>query len=157
MFEQGIRYAKLVGKVFVPAKEPVGLLYGWRMPPAEPSVERMIEAGLQPLQVIIGEETVHRFEELVNPIEEHQARLVPSPCWYIGLLGVDPAEQGTGIGSALVRVFLKCAAEDACPTCLWTTTESNVEFYKRLGFEVIAADVLAGSDLPYWIFRQEPA
>jgi GNAT superfamily N-acetyltransferase len=126
------------------------------MPPVEPSVERMIEAGLRPLHEIIGEEPVHRFEQLVNPIEEHQARLVPSPCWYLGLLGVDPARQGTGIGSALVRAFLKCAAEDGFPTCLWTTTESNVEFYKRLGFEVIAADVVAGSDLPYWIFRQDP-
>lgn len=156
LFEQGIRYANLVGKVFTTVGVPAGVVYGWSMPVAQPTVHELTDAGLAPLPQLIGEEAVHRFEALVNPIEELQWRLVPPPCSYLGLLAVDPSRQGTGVGSALVRAFLRNAQQDALPVCLWTTTESNVPFYERLGFGVVADGIVPGSGLEYWIFRQDP-
>jgi len=156
MFEQGIRFAKLIGEALVPAGRPSGLLLSWKIPHAEPSLEQLVEAGLRPLGELIGEDAVRRFERLVLPIEEHQAQLIPQPCWYLAVLGVDPEHQCEGIGSALVRSFTARAEADRIPSCLWTTTEANVGFYESLGFSVVADAVAQDCDLRYWIFRRDP-
>jgi GNAT superfamily N-acetyltransferase len=156
MFDQGIRFAKLVGVAYVPAGNPNGLLLGWRLPVAEPSLEQMMEAGLAPLHELIGKEPVARFEDLVGQIEAHQTRLISLPCWYLAVLGVDPVHQGKGIGSALVRAFLARADTDGIPSCLWTTTQANVGFYESFGYKVAAEDVVPDSELRYWIFERAP-
>jgi ribosomal protein S18 acetylase RimI-like enzyme len=157
MFDQAIRLAKLVGVAYVPAGIPNGVLPGWRLPVAEPSLERMLEAGLGPLTELVGEETVARFEQLVGQIEAHQSRLISPPCWYLAVLGVDPDLQGKGIGGALVREFQARADADGIPSCMWTTTPANVGFYESLGYSVAAEDVVPDTNLRYWIFDRARA
>jgi ribosomal protein S18 acetylase RimI-like enzyme len=157
MFDQGIRFASLVGVAFVPSGYPNGLLLGWRLPVGEPSLEQMMEAGLAPLHELIGEKPVAGFEHLVGHIEAHQTRLISPPCWYLAVLGVDPAYQGKGIGSALVREFQARADADGIPSCLCTTTPANVGFYESLGYRVVAEDIVPDSELRYWIFERAPA
>jgi ribosomal protein S18 acetylase RimI-like enzyme len=157
MFDQAIRFAKLVGVAYVPAGNPNGLLLGWRLPAAEPSLEHMMEGGLGPLTELIGEAPVARFEQLVGQIEAHQSRLISPPCWYLAVLGVDPDHQGKGIGGALVREFQARADADGIPSCLWTTTPGNVRFYESLGYNVAAEDVVPDTILPYWFFDRARA
>jgi ribosomal protein S18 acetylase RimI-like enzyme len=64
----------------------------------------------------------------------HHAR---PPHYYLFLLGVDPASQGQGLGTALTRPVLeKCDAE-GMPAYLETAMERNVQLYQRLGFRVL--------------------
>jgi len=56
------------------------------------------------------------------------------PHWYLPLIGVDPARQGEGIGSALLaRATRICDAQDR-PACLEATDPRNVRLYRRHGF-----------------------
>lgn len=61
------------------------------------------------------------------------------PHWYLEALGADPAAQGTGVGSGLVRAGLARAAGDGVGTYLESSTPDNLPFYRRLGFSELAA------------------
>lgn len=82
--------------------------------------------------------------------------LMPSPHWYLSAVGVDPGRQGEGLGSALVGSGMARADRDGRPIYLETETESNVRFYRRLGFEVIEEAVATGLGLPVWLMCRRP-
>lgn len=81
------------------------------------------------------------------------------PVWYLKLLGVDPAGQGKGIGSTLLRESLKELDRHGLPAYLETGTERNVRFYERFGFRVREEEVqLAPGSSPHWtMIRPVPA
>ena len=58
------------------------------------------------------------------------------PHHYLMLLGVVPARQGTGVGSALLRAVLDIADAAGEPAYLEATTPQNRALYERHGFEV---------------------
>jgi GNAT superfamily N-acetyltransferase len=72
------------------------------------------------------------------------------------VLGVDPAAQGLGIGTALMRAFFTRAAADQLPACWVTWTPRNVAIYERLGGEVVGEGVVPGAERKYWLFRWSP-
>ncbi|KAJ7343789.1 hypothetical protein DFH08DRAFT_871273 [Mycena albidolilacea] len=55
--------------------------------------------------------------------------------WYADNIATDPARQGRGVGTALVKALCEKAKEDGVPLFLNAMTESNVAWYKKLGFE----------------------
>ena len=65
--------------------------------------------------------------QLLHPIEPH---------WYLGTLGVDPAQQRRGAGAALLDAWLEEVDLGGYPAYLETDSESNVAFYQRAGFQV---------------------
>jgi ribosomal protein S18 acetylase RimI-like enzyme len=66
------------------------------------------------------------------------------PCWYLPLIGVDPASQGWGYGSALLRYALEGIDRTGAPAYLESSNPRNVSLYERHGFEVLGR-VQAGS------------
>jgi GNAT superfamily N-acetyltransferase len=77
-------------------------------------------------------------------LERHEAlvaRLLPADRgWYLGVLGVDPAFRGRGLGRAIVQPVLEVADRDQVPVTLETATPANLRFYRGLGFEVSAEE-----------------
>ena len=59
-------------------------------------------------------------------------------CWHLVFLGVVPWEQGTGVGSALLRNALARCDADGVPAYLEATSADNRRLYERHGFEVIS-------------------
>jgi GNAT superfamily N-acetyltransferase len=56
--------------------------------------------------------------------------------WYLAFLGIEPSEQGKGLGSALIRgVLTRCDAQ-GMPAWLETTNERNLPLYERHGFRL---------------------
>ncbi len=70
----------------------------------------------------------------IEALHEPYAR---QPHHYLGVLGTEPAEQGKGIGSALVSHTLALADDEGLGAYLESSKESNVPFYGRFGFEVV--------------------
>ncbi|MGE5181706.1 MAG: GNAT family N-acetyltransferase [Acidobacteriota bacterium] len=59
------------------------------------------------------------------------------PHHYLRLLGCDPARQGQGIGSRLLRPMLDACDARREPAFLESSNEQNHPFYRRHGFETI--------------------
>lgn len=85
--------------------------------------------------------------ESVHPVEPH---------WYLSLLGTDPAHQGRGIGSALIRAVTDQCDEQGLPAYLESSKESNVPFYERHGFKVTAEHPLPNGGPSLWLMWRDP-
>ena len=72
------------------------------------------------------------------------------------MLGTDPAHQGEGVGSALVRHVLDDRANSGEPAYLETQTEAIVPFYQRHGFEVIGELDVPGGGPHVWLMWRDP-
>jgi ribosomal protein S18 acetylase RimI-like enzyme len=72
------------------------------------------------------------FEQMdaVHPREAH---------WYLPLIGVDPAHQREGIGSALLSRVLNMFDSQKVSAYLEATCPRNAALYERHGFEVVGS------------------
>lgn len=59
------------------------------------------------------------------------------PHWYLMAIGTDPAHQGKGYGSLVMRDQLRVADSEGMPAYLETATPKNVLIYKGFGFETV--------------------
>lgn len=109
-------------------------------------------------------ELAPRFTELAGDraaaAETAEATLAPhrprEPVWYLGTVGVDPAHQGAGLGSAVVRPGLAAADADGVPVFLETSLPANVRLYRRLGFTVTAEVELPDGGPTTWCMLRRP-
>ena len=80
-------------------------------------------------------------------VDKLHRKLVPYPHWYLQIIGVDPAYQGQGLSSRLLRPVLERIDREQMPCFLETNTEKNVAIYQRFGFEVVSEDKIPGTEV----------
>lgn len=90
-------------------------------------------------------------------LDERLARQIPEPNYYLSVLGVDPARQGQGIGSALMRPILDRCDQERLPASLATNLERNLRLYGRHGFRVVDEVNIPRTEIPTWLMRRDPA
>ena len=56
------------------------------------------------------------------------------PHWYLKAIGVDPAWQGRGVASRLLRSRLKLCDQDGQPAYLEASKPDGISLYERFGF-----------------------
>jgi len=83
-----------------------------------------------------------------HPVDERHA--------YLWFLGVSPAAQGRGIGSALLRAANARLDAEALPAYLETGTTRNVALYERHGYQVISQHKARADAPPMWSMWREP-
>lgn len=95
----------------------------------------------------IMEQTVpaERMEIIGSAFDEIERYIPQEPFWYLALLGVDPAHQGEGVGSALLTHTLRQCDEKQQPAFLEATSERNAALYRRHGFEDAGTVALSGA------------
>jgi GNAT superfamily N-acetyltransferase len=101
---------------------------------------------------LLGART-HRALRLLFEIDGRHPK---DPHWYLATLGTEPARQGTGIGSALLRERLAAADEEGMPAYLESSKDRNVPLYARFGFEVVEEFRSAAGAPPIWRMWREP-
>jgi ribosomal protein S18 acetylase RimI-like enzyme len=101
-------------------------------------------------------EATSRFVAYGRSVEAMRADAVREPHWYLAGIGVEPAHQRQGIGSALLLPGLEASDRSGVPCALLTNAERNLAFYEHHDFEVIReAGTPAGG--PYaWMLRRLP-
>lgn len=104
-----------------------------------------------------GWRRIATFMRADSTLDEHLARQIPGPTYYLGVLGVEPSRQGQGIGSALMRPVLDRCDRDRILASLWTFTEANLSFYARHGFRVVEELTLPRTTVAAWLLRRDPA
>ncbi len=129
----------------------------WR-PPARgaPEEAEHDDANVDRLPELMGHAAFERLSTFFAAIEPFHLEAAPEPHWYLEILGVDPARQGQGIGSALLQPILDRADADGVACYLETANAKNVPFYVARGFAVVLETIEPGSGLRLWTFRRDP-
>jgi ribosomal protein S18 acetylase RimI-like enzyme len=92
--------------------------------------------------------------ERVGIVEEQFAAAHPhEPAWYLQFLAVDPAHQGNGFGSLLLREVLDRADRAGEAAYLEATSALNRALYERHGFRCIADIALPDGPTAYAMWR----
>ena len=90
------------------------------------------------IEALIGETVSPETQLVAEQVGEGMDRHHPDePHWYLSMIGVDPARQGRGLGSALLAETLDLVDADGLPAYLESSNPKNVPLYERFGFAVI--------------------
>jgi GNAT superfamily N-acetyltransferase len=109
----------------------------WLPPGAGPDEES--------LRRLFDENTGDDIREDMLGIFEQMEKFRPTePHWYLPMIGVDPAHQGAGVGSALMTETLRVVDRDGLIAYLESSNPKNISLYERHGFEVIG-EIQSGS------------
>jgi GNAT superfamily N-acetyltransferase len=102
----------------------------WLPPGVGPDDEALIALVRRTTSGSLLEDAFSIFEQMgaFHPAEPH---------WYLPLIGVDPARQGAGYGTELMKHALQRCDADGIPAYLESSNPRNTPFYERLGFERI--------------------
>lgn len=74
--------------------------------------------------------------------------------WYLRQIGVDPALQGRGYGSALLRTALETCDRAGLPAYLEATSPTNRALYERFDF-VVLDELQVGDSPSLWPMRRD--
>jgi ribosomal protein S18 acetylase RimI-like enzyme len=77
-------------------------------------------------------------------LEQMGAAHPKEPHWYLWMIGTDPARQGRGYGSALMRHALASCDHDKRLAYLESSNPRNLSLYLRHGFELIRTIQVSG-------------
>ena len=90
------------------------------------------------LTALLEESVADREKADAFAVFDAMARYHPDePHWYLALIGVKPARQGQGHGSAMLRHALRWCDQARLPAYLESTAPRNIPLYERHGFEVM--------------------
>ncbi|MFD6968279.1 GNAT family N-acetyltransferase [Streptomyces sp. NPDC059949] len=103
---------------------------------------------------VFGVRGLSRAASVQNALEEAHPH---APHWYLSTLGTDPAIQGAGVGSALVREQLAHCDRLGQPAYLESSKASNVPFYEGFGFRVTHEMRLPDGGPPLWSMWRDAA
>ncbi len=109
----------------------------WLPPGIGPDEETMIGLVEKTAPEEIKNDMFSVFEQMdkFHPKEPH---------WYLPMIGVDPSQQGNGVGSGLMKHALEVCDRDHLIAYLESSNPRNISLYERHGFEVIG-EIQSGS------------
>ena len=149
------RYGLLFGEVYVTAR-PVEASAIWLPGAAIRTAERRERAGLSAVVSAFSDGARARYDAMV----QHQGRIREAvqsvPHWHLPFIGVDPARQGLGLGTLLLRAGLSRVDQDGVECRLFNDQPRNVPLYQRYGFEIAAEGDVADGGTHVWYMRRRP-
>lgn len=116
------------------------------------SILTLVRSGLIAAPLRLGLSAYRRRRALGRLLAELDP---PHPCWYLDTIGVEPSEQRTGLGTALLNTMLVKIDEQVLPSFLDTSAPNNLGYYERFGFRVTAESSLPNG-LPLWGMTRPP-
>lgn len=155
-FEYYLRLTLLGGKgtyVTSPKCEGVAM---WFESQYKESFFDHLRAGFPFLPLRAGWGFMLREAQLDLHFSQLRRELAPKNHVYLGILAVDPAYQGQGLSSKLVRPMLKYVDEKRLPVYLETQTQRNVEMYRHWGFELLREEKLPDTSLKLYLMLRKP-
>jgi ribosomal protein S18 acetylase RimI-like enzyme len=132
------------------AGDPVQGVASWFGPDAYgPSPDAMGANGFGGVLEQAGEEAAGRLLAIIGELEGQHARLVSGPHFRLQFFGVEPAQQGKGVGSALIEHGHIHADAAGLPCYLDTFTEENVRYYEKRGYGIVS-EFSVGDGVPVY-------
>lgn len=145
----GVLLSEMGGELHATADHQAAALWfspgqsaGWR---AQALFFRRLLMIAGPLRAVLRGIDLKRMDQR-HPAEPH---------FYLQLIGVAPEARCRGHASALLQRLLSLAGQAKCPIYLETSSQDNVAFYVRRGFNAIAETTLS-DDLRLWSLLWHP-
>lgn len=151
-----VTYAHLFGAPLTTAGAPEAVALWLPLDDLRETPEQDRRAGIDQIPRILGREAFTRLMHIGAFSEAFHSRCAPGRHLYLQFLGVEPARQGIGLGSALVRVMFERADAERIPCYLDTFNPRNVPLYKKHGFKVMLEEVEPNSGIRGWGFVRAP-
>ncbi len=120
----------------------------WLPPAVYPDEEAL--AGV--IQRSVSED---KLEEVLGVFEQMGSYHPSEPHWYLPLIGVDPAQQGRGYGSALMKHALIPCDRDQKPAYLESSNPKNITLHEQHGFELLGT-IQVGASPPICPMLRKP-
>jgi len=115
-----------------------------------PTFLREVRAGLLGLPFAFGWGAFRCLIEYGQWHTKLHHEYISGPHWFLATIGVDPAAQGQGVGSALLEAVLMKADDRRLPCYLETHGEKTVRLYERHGFETVRLFEVPRHSIPVW-------
>ena len=104
-----------------------------------------VHVDADPLQDVMERTLSPQVRDETGAVLEQMERYhIEEPHWYLAMIGVDPSQQGRGLGSGLLQHHLERVDREGLPAYLESSNPANVPLYQRHGFEVIG-EIQSGS------------
>jgi ribosomal protein S18 acetylase RimI-like enzyme len=150
------RYGLLFGEVDVTAGSVEGSAI-WLPPgPVIRTAERRERAGLTAVVSAFSDGARARFDAVVQYFARVRETVQTVPHWYLFFIGVEPARQGLGLGSLLLRAGLSRVDQDGVECQLITEEPRNLALYQRHGFEIAVEGDVPDGGPHFWSMRRGP-
>ena len=98
-----------------------------------------------------------RLVQVLRAIATIESKHPKSEHYYLPFVGVEPARQGRGIGTALMRPILDRCDGEGMPAYLESTTPRSRACYLRQGFAVTEEFSFPRDGPPSWRMWREPS
>ncbi len=144
-----VRYCLLYGRVYTtPELEGVA---AWLSPEnARITPGREAAAGVEEMRKHLSPQAKTRAHALDSFAEKLREEDAPERHWYLASLAVDPLAQGRGIAKKLLSPVLEEAEARGIACYLETHSRDNLDFYRKLGFELQKEVEIPGTSLKMW-------
>jgi ribosomal protein S18 acetylase RimI-like enzyme len=120
----------------------------WLPPDVHPD-EKVLAALLQRTIPEENQQEIFAFTERMN--SSHPSE----PHWYLPMIGVDPAKQGNGYGSALMKHALARCDGGGESAYLESSSPRSIPLYRQHGFELLGT-IQVGSSPPLFPMLRKP-
>ena len=150
--KQGMRY----GEVHVTSPDIVGVAIWKYSKTIESTLWRLLRSGGLKMFRAYGGDIINRMRKVDGFVSERRRRLAVTPYIHLGSFAVDPAHQGKGYASKLMRPMLQRLDEMGMHSYLEAQSEANVSLYQHYGYEVLEKCTLPDVGIPHWDMMRTP-
>lgn len=154
-YRASIRMGLLYGEVYTtPSMDGVVV---WISPENfDLTFRQVLRTGFLTAMLSMGLKPMMRIMRSMNYGEKLAKQVISGPHWELGVIGVEPSQQGKGIGATLIQPILDRADAENVPCFLVSGNERNLTFYKRHGFEIAAQGQTLKTGPEIWVMLREP-
>jgi ribosomal protein S18 acetylase RimI-like enzyme len=153
-FEYSLSEAEQFGRVVRRTTPGLGAA-AWLLPQHADVVATVTRRKREFLSTILSPHAQATYATMVAAMAVHTHAVVPPTAWYLSILGVDPWQQGLGLGGLLLQPTLSEASAAGAICYLETFSTRAVPFYARHGFRLVGTYLESVTGCNWLVMRRD--
>jgi len=154
-FQYIVRRGVLYGEVYATSPNLEGVAVWLPSDNTRMTMWRAIRSSGLSMLLKVGKKNLSPLTSLGAYLSSIHKRCAPFRHWYLVGLGVDPAHQGKGHASTLLKAMFARIDKEHLPCYLETQNEKNVPIYQHYGFKVVDESTVPDTTVTNWAMLRE--